>query len=480
MKIARTLYDAGANRRVVVAAIAERDRTLGYEKYSGNRDGGRKEYERIFDKLREEGRNTRVRVIVGGSSAEKEEEPTLEMEEAAYRGLFGRIVQAVDPHTEGDPAAVLASTIVAFGNAIGRGPYVEIGATKHRVNLFCGIVGDTAKGRKGSTWDPVENIMHAADKRWTEGRILSGLSSGEGLISEVRDPVEAPDKDGKMKTVDPGVKDKRLLVMEGELSQALKVMKREGNTLSPVIRNAWDGKSLRTMVKHSPHRATNPHISVLGHITRGELVRHLTETEMANGLANRILWLLVRRSKSLPFGGEWHTVNLGPLTRALVAALEHGNRPLRMTWSAAARPLWSQAYERLTEDRAGMFGAVTARAEAQTLRLAMIYALADRAQEIGFEHVESALAVWEYAEKSARLVFGELLGDPEADKLLAALREAEDGSMTRNEVRELFGRNKGAEELDRIRAVLLKEGRIRVARSREGAGKKPTERWYAA
>ena len=52
--------------------------------------------------------------------------------------------------------------------------------------------------------------------------------------------------------------------------------------------------------------------------------------------------------------------------------------------------------------------------------------------------------------------------------------------MTRNEVRELFGRNKGAEELDRIRTVLLKEGRIRVTRSREGEGKKPTERWYAA
>ena len=45
-----------------------------------------------------------------------------------------------------------------------------------------------------------------------------------------------------MKVVDAGVKDKRLLVQEGELSQALKVMKREGNTLSPVLRNAWDAR----------------------------------------------------------------------------------------------------------------------------------------------------------------------------------------------------------------------------------------------
>lgn len=111
--------------------------------------------------------------------------------------------------------ALLAGALAAFGSAVGRGPHVQIGATKHHVNLFVGIVGDTSKGRKGSTWDPVENVMHASDRRWTEHRIQSGLSSGEGLISEVRDRVEAPDKDGKMRVVDAGVADKRLLVMEG-------------------------------------------------------------------------------------------------------------------------------------------------------------------------------------------------------------------------------------------------------------------------
>jgi hypothetical protein len=236
----------------------------------------------------------------------------------------------------------------------------------------------------------------------------------------------------------------------------------------------------RAIVKHSPHRATDPHISVLGHITSGELVRHLTETEMANGLANRFLWLLVKRSKSLPFGGEWHTVNLQPLTRAVVAALDYGQHPLRMAWADGARALWREAYEVLTEDRGGMFGAVTARAEAQALRLAMLYALADLSQEIQYAHVESALAVWQYAEESARQLFGDLLGDPAADKLLAALREAEGGTMTRNEVRDLFAHNKGAAELDRIRTLLLKARRIRVSSRREGDTKKPTERWYAA
>jgi hypothetical protein len=475
--IGRVLYDAGGNRRVVVEGVRERDRALRFNKYTGTRDGGQREYERIWEKLKESGRNSRVRVIFGGAEAPKNEWP--QMDEAAYRGIFGRIVEAVEPHTEGDPVAVLTNAIVATGNAMGRGPYMQIGATRHRTNMFIGHVGETAKGRKGSAWNPVKDIMHASDRHWTEDRILSGLSSGEGLISEVRDPVQVPDKDGTMKTVDQGVKDKRLLVMEGELSQVLKVMKREGNTLSPVMRNAWDGETLRTMVKHSPHRATDPHISIAGHITLSELTRHLTETEMANGLANRFEWFLVKRSKSLPFGGEWHTVDLAPITRKIVGILENANRPFRMEWAADARALWCEAYALLTEDRPGMFGAVTARAEAQALRLAMIYALADYSHEIRHTHVESALAVWEYAEASALYIFGEATGDPDADKVLTALKDTE-GGMTRTEVSELFGRNKSRQELDRIREALVKAGRVRVSLNAEGGSKKPVERWSAA
>jgi hypothetical protein len=485
LKIGRVLYDAGANKSAIVPALAERDRTLGYNKYSGNRDGGRKEYERICTELKASGRTPRFTLISGkGQGPASEADPTeaasqlLEMEQSAYRGLFGQVVETVDPHTEGDPVAVLASILTMFGNAAGRGPFVEIGATKHRLNLFVGIVGETAKGRKGSATDPVENIMHAADRRWAESRIASGLSSGEGLLNEIRDPVEARDKDGSMKTIDPGVSDKRLLVSEGELSQGLQSIKRDGNSLSPILRNLWDGKNVRTLVKHSPLKSTNPHVSILGHITRSELMRDISETEMANGLANRFLWLRVKRSKSLPFGGEWHKVDLAPLSRQIVSALEFANRPLRMTWANDARDLWMQAYEMLSEEREGLFGAVTARAEAQALRLAMLYAIADLSEEMRFSHVESALAVWEYADKSARAIFGEALGDRDADKALSAIKAS--GSLTRTEVSALFGRNKSRQELDRIRDALLRAKRIRLTFEKVAGTDKPVERWHAA
>ena len=110
--------------------------------------------------------------------------------------------------------------------------------------------------------------------------------------------------------VDPGVEDKRLLVVEGEFATALRVLGREGNILSAVVRNAWDTGDLRTLTKNSPAKATGAHISIIGHVTRDELLRYLGTTEAANGFANRFLWVCVRRSKVLPDGGRLHEVDM--------------------------------------------------------------------------------------------------------------------------------------------------------------------------
>ncbi len=74
---------------------------------------------------------------------------------------------------------------------------------------------------------------------------------------------------------------------------------------------------------------------------------------------------------------------------------------------------------------------------------------------------------------------GEATGDPDADKVLTALKGTE-GGMTRTEVSELFGRNKSRQELDRIREALIKAGRVRVSLNPEVGSKKPVERWSAA
>ena len=119
--------------------------------------------------------------------------------------------------------------------------------------------------------------------------MTGGLSSAEGLINEVRDQ-ELPT-------------DRRLMAVSDEFASVLRVMAREGNTLSPSLRSAWDSGNLRTLVKTDPLKATGAHISLVGHITRTELLKYLNDTESHNGFANRLLWTSVKRSKCLPEGG---------------------------------------------------------------------------------------------------------------------------------------------------------------------------------
>jgi Protein of unknown function (DUF3987) len=347
----------------------------------------------------------------------------------------------------------------------------------HHPKLFAGLVGETSKGRKGTSWGYVRDLLAGADPDWADERVLGGLSSGEGLIYAVRDRVVGEDKEGDEKVLDEGVADKRLFVLEPELASVLKVMAREGNTLSPVIRQGWDDGRLQVMTRNNPIKATDAHFSVVGHITKVELLRHLTETEAANGFANRFLWLMVRRSKKLPFGGEWHKVDKTPLVERLAEALEFGKSPVEIGWGKSARAVWPEVYGPLSEGKPGLFGAVVGRAEAQVVRLAALYAVLGLSDDIEYEHLAAALALWDYAEQSARYIFGDATGDAVADQILEALRSAGKGGMTRTEVSNLFGRNKSSERIGRALSMLLTMGRAR--REREETGGRKAERWYA-
>jgi hypothetical protein len=247
----------------------------------------------------------------------------------AYHGLAGELVGMIEPHTEADNAAILVQLLIGFGNAIGRSAHFMIESDRHALNLYAILVGETAKGRKGTSWGRVRQLFEKAAPDWVLERIAGGLSSGEGLISAVKDAVEKQEpmrKEGRIidyqKVIaDAGVEDKRLLVLESEFASVLRMLERDGNTLSAIVRQAWDNGHLRVMTRTSPLKATGAHISIIGHITVDELRRHLNQTETANGFANRFLFTCVRRSKLLPEGGLSPRADV----KALYRSLSHGN-----------------------------------------------------------------------------------------------------------------------------------------------------------
>jgi len=404
----------------------------------------------------------------------------------AFYGLPGEIVRLIEPHTEADPAALLFQLLAAFGNIIGHDRYIVADGACHHLNVYGVLVGQSSKSRKGTSYNHIANLLEHVDPNWKKNCVKSGLSSGEGLIWEVRDPIEETkpcrgrkkDEPFEYETIiaDQGETDKRRLVVEGEFASVLKVMRREGNNLSPVIRAAWDSGELNTMVKLCPARATGAHISIIGHITREELRRLLTETELANGFANRFCWLAVRRSKFLPEGGAIQTV-IDEVVRRLKQAIDFASDFLEVRRDGAATELWRAAYPVLSEAKPGMAGAVTNRGEAQVMRLSAIYAVLDNSCLIRAEHHEAAMALWDYCQQSAKWIFGTTTGDRNSDKISRALRHAPNG-LTKTEISaEVFNRHASSADIDEALRVLygLKMAYYKV----ENTGGASVQRWFA-
>jgi len=364
--------------------------------------------------------------------------------------VAGDIVRKIEPHTETHPAALLVQLLIGAGNIIGRGPYVLTERDEQHANLFGLIVGESSRGRKGTSWGHVRHILAQVDLSWESSKIMGGLASGEGVIAELKDNEDGNDES----------RDKRLLLMENEFAQVLRVLQRDGNTLSPIIRNAWDSGTLRNMSKGSPLRATGCHISMIGHITRAELSRLLTPNDAANGFANRILWVYSSRTRLLPDGGAIQSVDFTNEIKTLRVAIREARKRGKIKLSEEARRYWHEIYPDLTKDLPGRWGEVTSRAEAQVIRLALIYCLLDGKECIELSHLQAAETLWNYCSESARWAFMEFQCSRNAQRLLAAL---EKGPLTLARIsKDVF---RGNLEQARVEAALHEiEDRIIIER----------------
>ncbi len=390
---------------------------------------------------------------------------------AAWYGLAGEIIAALEPHTESDPAGLLAQLLTSFGSAAGRHSFSRAEGDQHYPNLYTLLVGSTSRSRKGTGSKHIANRMNAVDPFWLADHVQTGLSSGEGIIHALRNTPPGDDA----RNHEPLLGDKRLQIRQSEFGSVLTMMTREGNTLSAILRDGWDGEPLQSITKNAPERATEHHLSLVGHITKDELVRNLTATESANGFGNRFLYFKVSRSKVLPFGGG--EVNWSELDKRLRNALwfAQADKEVRMDEQAAS--VWPGAYARLTRDRPGLLGALIARAEAHVLRLSLIYALLDCSPVITVDHLRAALAVWDYCERSVESIFGDAVGDPTADTILSGLRSVSPNGLTLTAISELFGRNKSANQ---IRPALLRLMRERLAHAqKQETGGRAAEVWFA-
>ena len=384
--------------------------------------------------------------------------PTLDP--AALAGTAGKILSPVLRHTEADTAALLVQTLALFGATV-NGPHILVANQEHRAVLHALVVGSTSGGAKGTSWGAAKALLHAAVPMFAVN-FDSGLNSGEGLIERVRDESE----DGNGKTI-PGVDDKRLVILEEEYRTVLTRGKREGNSLSMVLRLCWDGAVLRSMTrKTNALTATGAHIIVIGHVTPREFIAALADSDLAGGSVNRLLITLSRRRRLAGVGlGNIPDDTLKPSAKLLADSIRHAGNRRRINFDDDAAERWEIEYHRLTADRPDSRATdATARAASQVIRLALIYTLLDRADAIGTQQLDAALALWDYCDRSARWLFSSHAAEAahgESTKLLAFITAAGSVGRTRTEIyRDFYRSNKKAAEIDQQLAPLVHSGAV--------------------
>jgi hypothetical protein len=386
--------------------------------------------------------------------------PTLH--EDALQGLAGIFVRLVEPETEADPAALLVQYLTMFGCAAGLSPHVFADGKQHRGRLYTLIVGTTSRGKKGTSLAHVSRVFALADETWSKRGRIRGLASGEGLITHF-----CPTDENAEPT------EKRGLFISPEFVRVFAVCSRDGSILGSLLRDLWDDERIETMLGKGARSADDCHLSVIGHITPGELLQNLQKTtDVVNGFLNRYLLICSERKRVLPDGGNIAQHELDAHAGYLRSRINFAHTTGRMSRSTEAARLWNTFYRELPDLGDTTVGNMLARAEPQVLRLSIVYALLDHSSVIDVEHLRAAIAVWDYAATSVAHIFSAESGNRKADKILPHLRNAYPGSLTRTEIYKIVGGNVPAAEVttavdylvERNLAVMINEQTERPGR----------------
>lgn len=323
-----------------------------------------------------------------------------------FIGLAGEVARVASHNTEVNPVSAALAFLSFIGANVGRDTFLLINNTYHHPRLFTLHIGRSSRGGKGDSQQLTHRIrqrIEALEPELLGKTHTGGLSSGEGLAAMIHD--------GYGET--PPIHDKRLWVVEGELANVLKKVAREGNVLSAVLREMWDGSDIKPAVKTRPMGVTDPHIGLHACITPTELSKTMSKGEIDNGFANRFLMIWAENIGCIPFPEttQEHVIEQLAVMAIDVIKYSLGNYPdttnsKEMNLSEAAKLFYGQIYRhfKIPLDNELVAGLLARRAP-YTIRLAMLFALMDKTRVIEVRHLKAAFAWVDYATHTARFVF---------------------------------------------------------------------------
>ncbi|MGW2919536.1 DUF3987 domain-containing protein [Streptomyces angustmyceticus] len=321
--------------------------------------------------------------------------------EPMAHGPIGAAVKSAMPHTEADPIGVHAAVLALFSAAI-NGKMMQ--PDGRPVVVWTALAGRSMVGRKGFALTTAETILNDAIGEWLALRRQGGISSGPSLVQTLWETEQDS-------LTSEGGLDGRTLVIDEEWPTTLQLTKRCPK-YSGVLRTSWDGKRISNVTKKDGKRVEitvyEPSLGFHAHIQPALWSKYISPAEAQGGSYNRILPVLVERSKRLR-RRDYKTGN--PLDEVRVsgslrAAYEWASRELRqmsLSDSSADRyddiiAEYEDALEELSED----VSCFIERSGEQVMRVACVLTAAERKTVITVKALDAAKAFVDYSIASVK------------------------------------------------------------------------------
>lgn len=403
-----------------------------------------------------------------------------------FHGLAGDAVRLLDPFTEAAPIGVHLHLMVAVASAMGPGPHFVADDCRHALSLNLAVVGCSAAARKGVSWRRAHKLVAEADPDWAAHCVATGLADVAAVERTLRDRVAAAAEAGE------GAADLRLLIFESELGRAIDAALRPGNDLARLLRVAWEQERFKPLGKRGVDLPAQSHVCVVGHIGFDQLQERATPRFLNGGFADRFVWTVVDRSKSLPDGrgvdggdddaggggelDEGYATRRRVLVERLRAAIRFGQRTGRMTRDDDAAALWRENYEALTQATHGPLASLGSRSSPLAMRLACLYALLDESRTVRRDHLLAALLLVGYSMASAEWAFQDHAVHRLALRIFSLI-SAEPNGVSRTRIRDFLNRNGKGAEIDEALRQLSARGLVE-GRTTKGRSFNQAETWF--
>jgi hypothetical protein len=385
--------------------------------------------------------------------------------DSAFDNLMGEFVLANDHNTEAFRDAVLMQAWELFGCYIGKDVTFNFNATKVFTNGFLVVLGKTGTSRKGTSYNVAISPYRYGDgdlPEFANHRVITGVGSGEALIQKVADKTGA-------------VTDGRALLYQQEFRRLLTVIRRTDSTMSPILREAYDGGTLSNETKGLSLIATGAHVSIIAHTTFEEFRTDVQPVDFSNGLLNRALFLPIPESVCKIVVSP-DDIPEGPMKRLqerLHEAREWGynasaGRVLR--WSTGARSLWNDVYYAIRKAESTSTdseNALDARVSNQILKLSMRFAAFDMCENIERYHLQSAIdIVQHYQRQVKKLIWEQSEEESDREKLQDYIHDK--GPVTRTDIHAFFKNHKTSREIQNSLDKLVESNHIVKGRMKKG------------